>query len=446
MMHQLLNSALDIATRVAYLPSHGRSISTDGKDFWSTFHDINKLVEKIENNIANNRFKFDPFLRIIRTMKSGKDRIIYMPTWRDKIVDRWLSCLLNTAWKDKFSKHSYAYRDDLGIDTCCDRIAAAIHDGNYVLKRDIAQYYYTIDKELLIKKLSEIKTPFDHLIRDRIYFSYIEEHSTEIKKSDIGIAFGSPLSCVLANIYLTSLDYEISSLPVRYFRYADDFLIISKDRNAAIEASDIFNRRMTELKLSFKPSHSYDLAFENDDRFKCVSSVNHLGLIFSKNHVRLSIVKFRKILNIFKREYRLNKGSLGKCNNQESRLKFLVDLINSTISNRIRGVAIIDYYLKHVDDELQLRQIDRWIAEFVISKTLRKPFRKGMFRAIPFKKLRDLGLISIVHRGRLIRHGKIKIRFIELMDVLRIDRNERIKSNRDDKLNIMKAMRKKKSK
>ena len=32
-----------------------------------------------------------------------------------------------------------------------------------------------------------------------------------------------------------------------------------------------------------------------------------------------------------------------------------------------RSIAIIDYYLKHVDDEEQLRRLDRWLAEAVLA-------------------------------------------------------------------------------
>jgi hypothetical protein len=76
----------------------------------------------------------------------------------------------------------------------------------------------------------------------------------------------------------------------------------------------------------------------------------------------------------------------------------------------VRNVAILDYYLKHVDDEAQLRRLDRWLAEEVLSLVL-GGHKKGHFARISFEKLRAMGLPSLVHRRRLILRGKIESPF-----------------------------------
>jgi hypothetical protein len=70
-------------------------------------------------------------------------------------------------------------------------------------------------------------------------------------------------------------------------------------------------------------------------------------------------------------------------------------------------VAILDYYLKHVNDEAQLRCLDRWLAEEVLSRVF-GGHRKSHFRRLGFDRLRGMGLPSLVHRRRLIRRGKIE--------------------------------------
>jgi hypothetical protein len=88
-----------------------------------------------------------------------------------------------------------------------------------------------------------------------------------------------------------------------------------------------------------------------------------------------------------------------------------VELAQHTIAAGVRNVAIIDYYLRHVSDEHQLKQLDRWLAEEVLSLTFGGGHRKGHFRALPFAKLRAMGLPSLVHRRRLLRHGHISSAF-----------------------------------
>lgn len=75
-----------------------------------------------------------------------------------------------------------------------------------------------------------------------------------------------------------------------------------------------------------------------------------------------------------------------------------------SITQGVRNVALLDYYLKHVDDEAQLRHLDRWWAEEVLSRVF-GGHRKGNFRRIGFDELRAMGLPSLVHRRRLIRRG-----------------------------------------
>jgi hypothetical protein len=76
----------------------------------------------------------------------------------------------------------------------------------------------------------------------------------------------------------------------------------------------------------------------------------------------------------------------------------------------VRNVAIIDYYLKHVNDEDRLRAIDRWLAEEVLS-CIFGGHKKGNFRRISYADLRAMGLPSLVHRRHLILRGEIESPF-----------------------------------
>jgi hypothetical protein len=64
-----------------------------------------------------------------------------------------------------------------------------------------------------------------------------------------------------------------------------------------------------------------------------------------------------------------------------------------------------------VNDEPQLKQLDRWLAEEVLSLAFDGGHRKGHFRALPFARLRAMGLPSLVHRRRLLRHRHIASSF-----------------------------------
>ena len=79
-------------------------------------------------------------------------------------------------------------------------------------------------------------------------------------RAEVGIPFGAAIACVFANIYLNDLDRQIERIPsVHYFRYADDLLVITSERESAVQAQECLEREMNRLQLRFKPSLQADL-------------------------------------------------------------------------------------------------------------------------------------------------------------------------------------------
>jgi hypothetical protein len=124
--------------------------------------------------------------------------------------------------------------------------------------------------------------------------------------------------------------------------------------------------------------------------------------------VRLPPHNAQKIRRLFRGAFR---GALRKPEtipDPQRRAQRLVDAARETLERGVRAVAVIDYYLKHVDDERQLESIDRWLAEELLSRALQRGHSKNNFRKIPFRQLRAMGLPSLRHRRRLLRRGKLK--------------------------------------
>src|SRR5690349_25074350 len=82
-------------------------------------------------------------------------------------------------------------------------------------------------------------------------FPYEEEGQT--LRAEHGIAFGTPVACFLANVFLTPVDRHLDALPgLRYFRYADDLLMLSSDRDTIDTAIVCFQDASYKLKLGSK--------------------------------------------------------------------------------------------------------------------------------------------------------------------------------------------------
>jgi len=435
----LSEAALIVANKVAFDKSKGFVLSHDNQSYWEFASSINIRVARLTRNIS--KYVFQPTLKKTRRIK-WKERILYISTWEDKIVETWLNKSLNRLLSQWFSHKSYAYRiDGIGIDTCQQSVISNIKQCSYIARRDVKSFFYTVDHQILLDKLTHIIEPNDYLfdlLRQRIQFQYIENQS-EPQPATLGLPFGSPIACLLANIYLTDLDRSLLKQHVHYYRYADDFLIAADSADAVLEGAKKLENELDLLKLQLNTKKTENLSFVEHTDFQLVNRFRFLGLEYwPEGIVRLPIEKKRKIINIIRRTI----NSCPRHQDQDTRLRLIIENIQEAVLKRIRYAAIIDYYLKHVNDEAQLRVMDREIAELVISAALGKPFRPRDFKIISYKKLRELGLISLVHRNRLHQQGHLQVPFLSIFNTILFERYQKSIERRTDRFNQIKLSRK----
>ena len=416
---QLYKAALRVYTKPVFQWRKALFTSTDGKTLYDFAERGLTRLAAIHAALQRKDFEYRPAVALHYNF-NGKHRTLYVPPWEERIVDLLLYRALNRKLHNWFSPNSYAYRDRrYSLDACQTRIASVLRlQGTpcYVVKRDIANYFASVNHELLLGKLASLVDPADYLYRllaQRVRFLY--EETGQLQVATMGIPFGASIACLFANIYLTDMDREMESMPdLRYFRYADDLLMLSTSREAAEHAAQRLESHLDRLRLKTKPSHQADILLSeglpSDSSFSSARSFRHLGLLFrSGGDVALSRDKLRKIQNLFRFAFRRNRRWKKEADPQR-RVQILVKLATEVVGRSVRNVAILDYYLKHVNDDRQLRLLDRWLAEAVLSATF-GGHKKGHFRKISFHQLRAMGLPSLLHRRRLICAGRIESPF-----------------------------------
>ena len=417
---ELYKAAVRVYTKPLFLWRKALNVSTDGKTLYDLAAHGLKGLAAIHEELRTQRFHFRPSVGLKYNF-NGKRRTLYIPPWEERIVDLLIYRLLSRKLHYWFSASSYAYRDhSYGLDRCQSRIASVLRSAKspvYVVKRDISDYFASIDHDLLLQQFRELVAPDDYLfelIAERIHFRYQDESGAH--QATLGTPFGCASACLFANVHLTALDREIEGIPgVHYFRYADDVLLLSECRESALLARARLLAGLNQLCLKTKASHEGDFLLghgaEVDSSFEPVQDFRHLGLQFERGgSVSLSRDKQRKIQNLFRFAFRRTRRRWQKVRDPHERARTLVAIACKTIEEGVRNVAILDYYLKHVTDADQLRLLDRWLAEEILSLVF-EGHRKGNFAKISFQQLRHYGLPSLVHRQRLIQHGKIESPF-----------------------------------
>lgn len=91
----------------------------------------------------------------------------------------------------------------------------------------------------------------------------------------IGIVQGSPLSPLLANIYLHPFDKAMTRAGIRMVRYADDLLLLCRSESRARHAHQYAQKRLAMLKLELNPKKTQITDFD--------TGIEFLGHIFDRD-------------------------------------------------------------------------------------------------------------------------------------------------------------------
>jgi hypothetical protein len=436
--------ALFLANKVAF--NRDKAVSAWDQTYWDFARGLDKHLSYIENHLEH--YKFKPAILVEKKVKF-KVRKLYISDWRDKLVEMWLNRALNLNLSGYFLDCSYAYRTDGGSVISCQMNAqSAVPQHQYFLKRDIKDFYYTIDQDLMLEYLSKIvptSDPLFSLIAQRIKFKYYGP-DRQVCLSQLGLPFGSPLACVLANIYLHDVDVELSRMGVEYFRYADDFLVCGSDPDVVKAAAQRLDQLIDDRRLKFGAKKSVNASFIPHPDFITVNRLSYLGIEYWNNGVmRLPIEKRRKLINIVKSVIVSQKYALKRIRQPHARARYLSAEITRQLKSRIRNAAIVDYFLANVNDEDQLESMDRQISELIIAACTGKKFRLRHYKLIPYALLRRSGLMSLLHRSRLLRSREIKLDFLSLfnrMSIEKILKSIELRRQRVETMKLRRALKK----
>lgn len=128
------------------------------------------------------------------------------------------------------------YRKGYSRDTAAERIRAALQQGfTHVVESDIEDFFPSIDLDRLEQVLDAHLPEADQVLRRLLHVCLHTDLMVAgvVQARERGLAQGSPLSPLLANLYLTRFDQVLLAAGACLVRYADDFVILARDRDEA---------------------------------------------------------------------------------------------------------------------------------------------------------------------------------------------------------------------
>lgn len=205
-------------------------------------------------------------------------RVLSIPSRADRALQRAVLSVLAPALDGFFEQSSLAYRKGLGRTRAAMRVRDAVGRGyQFALRADFSRFFDSI--------------PHDRLA-DRLEAYLADTHAAGLLMKWVragspfdgrGLPTGSPLSPLLANLFLDGFDEEVERGGAALVRYADDFLILYKNGEDADAVYQAAADAAASLALTLNESKTHHVSidapfeflgfrFERRDRWECTPS------------------------------------------------------------------------------------------------------------------------------------------------------------------------------
>ena len=255
-----------LAHAYAQCRSNKGAPGVDGQDFAEVeAYGVERWLGELALALREESYRPDPIRRVFIPKANGKLRPLGISTLRDRVCMSAALLVLEPIFEADLPPEQYAYRPGRNAQQAVDKVNELLFHGHPdVVDADLADYFGSIPHAELMCSLTRriVDRRVLHLIKMWLECAVEETddrgrktRTTEAKDSGRGIPQGSPISPLLANLYMRrfvlgwkKLGWE-KRLGSRIVTYADDLVILCR-RGKAEEALQRMREVMSKLKLT----------------------------------------------------------------------------------------------------------------------------------------------------------------------------------------------------
>lgn len=195
-----------------------------------------KELHNLRNELITGTYIPIPYKKVSIEKSNKEYRHLGLLSVRDKIVQQTIYNLIYPIVDKELSSSLYAYRQGKGAVKAIKRVMHIVHQEKFthVISCDIKKYFDNINHEILFTMLNDII--FDRQLLDIISLSVkMGRVKSGNRWEDVlaGVPQGGIIAPLLANFFLTPFDNLILASQYGYVRYADDFVIFTRDIDEA---------------------------------------------------------------------------------------------------------------------------------------------------------------------------------------------------------------------
>jgi len=164
----------------------------------------------------------------------GRTRPLGIPTVKDRIVQQAVRLVIEPIFESGFCDGSYGFRPERGCRDALREVDRLLKEGyTHVVDADLQSYFDTIPHDRLMARVEERVSDGRVLDLLRGWLKADILQGLDRWTPDVGSPQGAVISPLLANIYLDPLDRLMAEHGYPMVRYADDFVILTRNQAEA---------------------------------------------------------------------------------------------------------------------------------------------------------------------------------------------------------------------
>jgi len=248
------------------------AVGIDGQTASAYEADLEENLRSLLERVKSGNYRAPPVRRTYIPKGDGKLRPIGIPTLEDKVLQRAVAMVLEPLYEPLFDEGSYGFRPGRSAHHALSRLWSELsaQGGCWVIDLDIKSFFDTLDH-------GKLRTMLQQRVRDGVLTRLIGKwlnagvmEAGQLWHSDLGTPQGGVISPLLANIYLHEVLDEWVAREVqprlqggvRLVRYADDAVLVLRNRRDAERLMAVLPQRYGRYGLTLHPDKTRLLRFK----------------------------------------------------------------------------------------------------------------------------------------------------------------------------------------